>query len=299
MQEVGYRPNTLARGLRKGETKTIGLIVPDSSNLFFAELARFIEDAGYEHGYSVILCNSDNKPTKESNYIEVLISKQVDGIILISAGGAGDDLTGLIEIGIPVIIADREMPESFADVVLVDNERGGYLATKYLIDLGHRRIACVTGPSELTPSAHRVHGYRHALEDAGLTLEPSYVVAGDFGLRSGEVAVDKLLALDCPPSGVFVCNDMMAMGAIRSAHDRGLRVPEDLSIIGFDDILLAPATFPALTTIAQPKLELARVTTDLLIRRIQESETGDRSWIVLTPELVVRDLCGRWGGERQ
>jgi LacI family transcriptional regulator len=299
VNEVGYRPNILARSLRSGETKTIGLIVPDNSNPFFAEIARHIEDVGFERGYSLILCNSDNSQKKQSTYVDVLLSKRVDGIILISAGEKEDDLSGLFETGIPVVIADREIPEMFADIVLVDNEAGGYIATKYLIDLGHRRIACVTGPSKVSPSAHRVSGYKRALDEAGLMLDPALIVPGDFSLQSGEVALNELLALKQPPSAVFVCNDLMAIGAIRAAFDHGLRIPDDLSIIGFDDILLAPATFPALTTIAQPKLEIARTTTELLIQRMQEREAGERKRVLLTPQLVIRESCGVWHGDNQ
>jgi len=298
VKEVGYRPNILARSLRSGETKTIGLIVPDNSNLFFAEIARHIEDVGFENHYSVILCNSDNNLAKQTTYIDLLVSKQVDGIILISASETGDNLAGLLEAGIPVVIADREIPEMFADIILVDNEEGGYIATKYLIGLGHRRIACVAGPSKIAPSAQRVLGYNRALEEVGLALDPSLIVSGDFGLHSGEIALSKLLALKQPPSAIFVCNDMMAMGAIRAAFDRGMRIPDDLSIIGFDDTLLAPATFPALTTIAQPKLEIARLTIEMLIQRIQEGKGGERKRFVLPPQLVIRDSCSVWHGDK-
>lgn len=290
MRELNYRPNSLARGLRKGQTKTIGLIVPDNSNLFFAEIARSIEDVGFSNGYSVILCNSDNNLEKQRTYIEALLAKKVDGVIFISAGDSGDGLQELIDAGIPIVVADREVSQTLADVVLVDNEHGGYIATKHLIDLGHRRIACIAGPSDLTPSAQRVDGYRRALAEADLPLESEYVAGGDFGIQSGEAAMAELLALEKMPTAVFVCNDMMAIGAIRAVRDRGLGVPEDISIIGFDDIPLAPATFPALSTVAQPKLEIARVATELLIQRMQSQDAGaERQRIVLEPELVVRN----------
>ncbi len=295
MRELNYRPNTLARGLRKGQTKTIGLIVPDNSNLFFAEIARFIEDVGYNNGYSVILCNSDNNLEKQRTYIEALVAKHVDGIVFISAGDSGEDLKVLIDAGIPIVVADREVSQTLADVVLVDNEHGGYIATKYLIDLGHQHIACIEGPSDLTPSAQRVLGYRRALSEIGLPIEADYSVSGDFRIPSGEAAMAKLLALPRPPSAVFVCNDMMAIGAIRAARDRGLSIPEAISIVGFDDIPLAPATFPALTTVAQPKMEIARVATELLIQRMQDQTPNvERQCIVLEPELVLRDSCRKW-----
>jgi LacI family transcriptional regulator len=292
MHELDYRPNTLAQSLRKGKTKTIGLIIPDSSNLFFAEIARFIEDVGYENGYSVILCNTDNNLDKQRRYTEVLVSKQVDGIILISAGESAEDLEEPLGAGIPVVIADREIVQTMADIVLVDNEKGGYLATKYLLELGHRKISCIAGPSLLTPSAQRVQGYKRALEEASITPLPAYIATGDFGMESGEAAIHKLLDIQPRTTAVFVCNDMMAVGAMRGARECGLRVPDDLSVIGFDNILLARATTPALTTVAQPKSTLARVTTELLIERIHaKQDSGERKQIVLTPELVIRESC--------
>jgi LacI family transcriptional regulator len=298
MHELDYRPNTLAQGLRKGTTKTIGLIIPDNSNLFFAEIARSIEDVGYENGYSVILCNTDNNLEKQRRYTEVLVSKQVDGIILISAGESAEDLEETQVAGIPVVVADREIEQTMVDVVLVDNEKGGYLATKYLLELGHRRISCIAGPSLLTPSAQRVQGYQRALQEANIAPNSGYLATGDFGMESGESAIRKLLDTQPRTTAVFVCNDMMAVGAMRGAREFGLRVPEDLSIIGFDNILLARATTPPLTTVAQPKSTLARVTTELLIKRIHAAnDNGERRQIVLAPELVIRESCCAWSGD--
>lgn len=295
MAELNYRPNVLARGLRLGQTKTIGLIIPDNSNLFFAEMARAIEDIGYQNGYSVILCNSDRKTDKQRRYIQTLVEKQVDGVIFISSGETTEDLQYLIDNRIQLVVVDRDVPHVSTDIVLLDNELAGYQATRYLVELGHRRIACISGPSELTPSAQRVDGYRRALREAGLTVDPALVVAGDFQIESGEAGVARLLELEPRPSAVFVCNDMMAIGAIRGARYAGLRIPEELSICGFDDIALARAVYPALTTMAQPILEMARLATQLLMRRMKgEMEDGARQRVVLSARLVIRDSCGPW-----
>lgn len=292
VEELNYRPNVLARSLRRGETKTIGLIVPDNSNPFFAEVARIVEDVGFENGYSVILCNSDGNADKEAAYINVLITKQVDGIIFIAAGGKQEHLRELLAQHIPVVVADRDIPQTLADVVLVNNEQGGYDAARYLITLGHRRVACIAGPSDVSPSADRVHGYRRALRESGIPVAQELIVPGDFRSQSGETAMAQLLGLDEPPSAVFACNDVMAIGALRAVRNAGLQVPGDVSIIGFDNISSASAVSPALTTIAQPIVELAIQAAQLLISRIQngqEGRSGQR--IVLDTELVVRDSC--------
>jgi LacI family transcriptional regulator len=292
MQQLDYRPNVLARGLRMGETKTIGLIVPDNTNPFFAEIARTIESTGFQHGYSVILCNSDGDAEKQHTYVRVLATKQVDGIIFISTGRSSGDLRYLAGDGIQVVIVDRDAPDLAVDVVLVDNEQGGYDATRHLLDLGHRRIACIAGPPDLVPSALRMQGYFRALAEAELEQPVDFVVGGGFVLAGGELAAVALLGRPAPPTAIFVCNDMMAIGAIRGARACGVRVPEDLSIVGFDDIPLAVAVVPALTTIAQPTAELARLATELLLRRLQgQAADALRERIVLPARLIVRESC--------
>lgn len=294
MQSLGYQPNSIARSLRSGETKTIGLVVPDASNPFFADISRRIENIGYENGYSVILCNSDNDLKKQRDYVSTLISKQVDGVFFISAGDSRDDLQRLLESGIPVVIADRNMPLELADIVLLDNEEAGYRATEHLIHLGHRRIGCITGPTDISPSMHRVSGFQRALDEYGLTFDKQLVLPGDFSIQSGIRAMGELLDLDPPPTAVFALNDMMAIGAISAAHRKGLQVPEDHSVIGFDDIELASAVEPALTTMAQPLQEIAQKATYRLLEKM--NTVGD-DWqnekYVLQATLVVRESTAR------
>lgn len=291
MEELHYHPNTLAQGLRRGDTKTIGLIVPDNSNPFFAEIAHTIEDLGFQNGYSVILCNSHGDLDREATYLDLLISKQVDGVIFISAGSNPEHLGELISRNIPVVVADRDLEYDSVDVVLVNNEKGGYKATRYLLDLGHTKIACVTGPTELTPSAARYRGYLNALNGAGLSINDSYVITGDFQVDGGERAMLQLFALDSPPTAVFLCNDLMAFGAFRALRKLNRHVPEEISIIGFDDIKLASIITPALTTVAQPLSDLAKTAVNLLINRIQHGGDVKTERIILDPVLVVRDSC--------
>ncbi len=292
MDELGYQPNVLARGLRSGQTKTIGLVVPDMSNLFFAEVSRAIEDMVFNKGYSLIICNSDDNPEKQKAYFGVLVAKQVEGIIFISTHSSEDFFERVENTRIPIVFADREVPSTLADVVLVDNECGGYLATSYLIGLGHKRIACITGPSGVTPSADRVNGYRRALQEAGLPYLQEYVIPGDFHYHSGEKAMLRLLDLNPRPDAVFVSNDMMAFGCIRAIRSCNLRLPDDISLVGFDDIILAQASSPALTSVAQPIEAMAQQIIELLFLRMQENPpTTERKRIILKPELVIRDSC--------
>jgi LacI family transcriptional regulator len=299
MRELDYRPNTLASGLRSGKTKTIGLIVPDISNQFFAEVSRKIEDNGFENGYSVILCNSDDDWKKEKNYIDVLVAKQVDGIIFISAGEESENLNKALEFDLPIVLVDRDIRNVNVDIVLVDNKSGGFNATQYLIELGHNRIGCIAGPSPVTPSAMRVEGFKQALQEAKLAVDPALILPGDYRFSSGEKVMRSLLMNPSPPTAVFASNDMMALGAIKAIHENGLKIPEDISVIGFDNIPLSQATYPSLTTISQPIQEMAALVVNLLVERMKFQdqrvklleEEPDFRRVVLQTELIVRNSC--------
>jgi len=293
MDELGYHPNFLARSLRKGFSKTIGLIVPDAANLFFAEVARRIEDYGYQQGYSVILGNSDNNPEKQSNYISTLLAKRVDGVIFISSGGEVKDLGRFLEAQVPIVVADRDVPLELADIVQIDNEQAGYDATRFLIDLGHSNIGCITGPVNLSSSVHRREGFYRAMHESGLPVLPEYLVVGEFQFQSGEHAMEELLSISPRPSAVFAFNDMMAIGAMTAIRHAGLSIPEDISIIGFDDIELASAVTPSLTTMAQPVDDIAHSATDLLIQRLGGNRQGDNQRVILAATLIKRESTGR------
>lgn len=297
MEELNYRPNILARSLRGGESKTIGLIIPDISNAFFAEIARVIEDEGFSAGYNVILCNSDNDVEKEANYINLLLSKQVDGVIFISAGGKPSHLLEFQSHRTPIIIADRDVQNGNADTVLINNELGGYLATKYLISLGHRRIACVTGGSSFTPSSNRADGCKRAHQEAGLKIDSNLIATGNFRFDGGEKWMEHFLNIDSPPTAVFFCNDMMAIGAYKVLREGNVKVPEAISIIGFDDIPMASIISPSLTTIAQPIKAIGQVTVELLVSRIQNQDADEPyQQIELNPELIIRESCSPING---
>jgi len=287
MDELDYQPNLLARGLRKKESTTLGVILPDITNSFFADIARAIEDTSFRHGFSVILCNTDDDVAKEITYTRALSEKQVDGIIFVAAGKSADQVRSLQEQKLPVVVVDRAIEDISADTVAADHAKGGLLATRHLIDLGHKRIACIMGPSILEPAAQRMYGYRKAMQDAGLPVMDEWIVRSNFRYDGGREAAIKLLSLPEPPTAIFASNDMMAIGAIGAAKGLGMMIPDDLSIVGFDDILLSAIFNPGLTTVTQPKYEIGVLATNMLLDRIENPQIPVRRE-VLDTDLVVR-----------
>jgi LacI family transcriptional regulator len=293
MERLDYRPNTLARSLRRGISHTIGLITPDNSNPAFAEFSRTVETVGFGAGYSVILCNSDGQLEKELAYINVLLAQQIAGIIFIAASSQSEHIALITEHDVPVVIADRQITGDDADEVLVDNYKGGCLAAEHLLGLGHQRIGCITGRPDTSPSAERVRGYRDTLEAAGLRADESLIVKGNFRYDGGADGARQLLHLERPPSAIFACNDAMAIAAMASVRQMGLSVPDDMSIVGFDDIAMASYTSPPLTTVVHPFADMARVSTELLIEKLSGSSPGSRRKIVLDVKLAIRGSTAR------
>ncbi|TIR69739.1 MAG: LacI family transcriptional regulator, partial [Mesorhizobium sp.] len=282
-----YSPNSLARSLRRGETKTIGLLLPDNSNPFFASVARQIEDAGFVAGYTVILCNSDGSAEKEERYLSVLMAKQIDGLIF---AGSSDHarVFSHLSAALPAVLLDREIHSVHVDSVLVDHDHGGYLAGRHLVGLGHSKIGVIGGPRDSSSSPARLRGFTRALAEAGIDLPASWVVDSDYHFAGGRLAMERLMAQAPEITAVFACNDLMAMGAITALRTRGLRVPDDMSLIGFDDIPYAVTTWPPLTTIAQPVEKIGTRAVSLLLERVGEPEAPSRRE-VLAPVLVERE----------
>jgi LacI family transcriptional regulator len=288
MEELGYRRNTLAGDLRRGQTHTIGLILPNSLNTFFSELGHGIEQAALTHGYHLILYNSDNDIDKEHLYIDFLIEKQVDGIILDTEEKNIIALRARIPKSMPTVLIDRDFEGDDFDFVLSDNIQGGYTAAKHLIELGHKRIACIIGPEYMKSSIDRLNGFKAALDEAGLPLDPDLIVPGDFHPHSGYMGALRLFRQQHPPTAVFAFNDMMAFGVQRAAVESGLHVPEDISIIGFDNIELGIYSCTALTTVAQSKTDIGQKTIQHLIERMSNITLPGVRELVPT-HLVIRE----------
>jgi LacI family transcriptional regulator len=295
--ELRYSPNSLARGLRRGVTKTIGLLVPDNANPFFAGVARHIEDAGFESGYTVILCNSADDAAREERYLSVLLSKQVDGLIFVASSDHTPVAARIVKVALPTVLLDRAIPSIEIDSVIVDNAHGGYLAGKHLLDLGHRQIGVITGPPDSSSSPARIAGFERALAEVGMKLAPERLAASDFHFVAGSEAMEQLMDRAPQITAVFACNDLMAMGALATLRRRGLSAPADVSVVGFDDIPYAAAASPPLTTVAQPVEEIGRTAVRLLIERIQSPGATLRR-VVLAPTLVERQSCAPVGNGR-
>jgi len=290
MSELSYVPSAVARSLKHNVTHTLGIMIPNSGNPYFAELTRHIEDRCFAADYNVVLCNSDDDPYKQSVYLRVLMEKRVDGLIVVSSGDSPDLPVLLSHCAVPLVLVDRQWDSLDGDIVTSDHRAGAYMAARHLIELGHRRIACITGPDHLAPSRLRAAGWREALTEAGLPTD--LLFSSDFTSQGGHDVTARLLAAPVRPEAIFACNDLMAIGALCSAHEHGLAVPNDLSVVGFDDIELAAFTSPPLTTVAQPKRRIGELATDLLFERLRKVRTEPRK-IALLPELRQRGSTAR------
>ncbi len=268
IDKLNYRPNNIARSLAGMKTATIGLMVPDILNPFFPELARSIEDAANEYGYTVVLCNTDNDSLKEQKYIDTLLQKQVDGIIISSYTIEPEHLNGLQKQSIPVVLMDNVFSNDFVVSLTVENRRGGELAVEHLLTQGCSKIAHICGPLTITSSRERTAGF----EDASRRTDwftPSLIGYSDFTVNGGYITMKELLTLHPNLDGVFASNDLMAAGALKALHEAGKRVPRDVKVIGFDGIGLEMMT-PELSTIAQPIYELGKTAMDSLVRLIRK-----------------------------
>ncbi|MEN5089188.1 LacI family DNA-binding transcriptional regulator [Pseudomonas protegens] len=287
IKRLDYVPSAVARSLKAKTTATIGLLVPNSLNPYFAELARGIEDYCERNGYCVILCNSDDNPDKQRNYLRVLLEKRIDGLIVTSAGGDSGLAQGLAGVRTPMVIVDRGLEGVDADLVRIDHHYGAYLATRHLLELGHRDIACIGGPANTSVAQMRLAGFRQALQEAGVEAPAGRILESDFSSTGGYRAAAQLLE-GRRPSAIFAANDMMGIGVLRAAAERNIRVPSELSVIGFDDILMSRYVYPALTTVGQSILQLGETAAELLLRRIASRDLPVDQRIV-TPNIVLRE----------
>jgi len=291
VKKLNYRPNLLARGLVKQRTQTFGIIVRDIVNPFFPLLVRGAEDAAQKAGYSVLLCNSDDNRGKEEQYLELLLSKRVDGILLNKAPGSlSSSLRHLLaESNVPVVSVMRTSSDLKGDAVVTDDEKGAFEAVSHLARVGHRRIALVSGPLNVSNGKARQLGFCNALSAAGLEYERDLVVEGDYHIDSGYRA--GLSLLPRLPDAVFVANYLMTVGVMRAAGEMGLTCPDDFGLVSFDDYPWLSCFRPRLTTVELPKYEIGATAVQILLDRIS-GQRKRRTLIKLKPELHVRESCG-------
>ena len=283
VKRLGYTPNALARNLRTARTRLIVALLPDIANPFFSEVIRGIEQVAHESGYSVLLGETQGSLVREQAYADMVAARQADGIITMSPRVPAIPIQGRL----PVVNACEYVKDSQICSVYVDNVAAAATAVDYLVTLGHRDIAFIAGPPSSPICVDRELGYQRALQRAGVAVDPALTAVGDFSIEAGERAIELLLSRGQSFSAVFCSNDEMAIGALRALSSHGLRVPEDVSVIGFDDIRFARYTSPALTTIAQPKNALGREATTMLIELLNDPAVPPRKR-VLSADLVVR-----------
>jgi LacI family transcriptional regulator len=291
-RQLGYRPNVVARALVSRATTTVGLVVGDIENPFFAAAARGLADVMDAHGYTVLLANADEDAGRERRAVDALRARQVDGMVVVPAPGASPEhLAELVTAGVPLVLLDRAVVGVAADSVLVRNAAGARAAVAHLASLGHRRIGVVSDSPEITSSAERIQGYRQALRAAGIAPEPGLVSIGGPTRDDGEAAALRLLDRPDRPTAVFTANNFMTVGALRAARSLSLRIPEDVALVGFDDLDWTTLVQPPVTVVRQPVADLGRVAGERLLRRL-EGDAGPPKRIRLDANLIVRGSCG-------
>ncbi|MFC0328170.1 LacI family DNA-binding transcriptional regulator [Halomonas sp. THAF12] len=286
IERLDFTPSTSAQSLKKNVTHTVGMIVTSSTNPYFAEVVARLESELYEAGFNLMLCNSGRDIDKQRSYIRTLKGRRIDGLLVLESVLSDAYLELLGSCSFPVVMLDSDTPSLTS--VSDDSELGGYLATRHLIEQGHRAIGCIAGPVQHHQSIRRFRGFQRALAEAGLSLEPDWVHAGGMDSESGEAAVRQLCRSRRRPTALFAFNDFSALGAISQATRQGLRVPEDLSVIGYDDIEIARLLRPALTTVRQQTATLCREACRLLTQAIADKRS-DVEQLHVAPELIVRE----------
>jgi len=285
--DVGYLPGSLNRNLKRNESRTILVIVPDICDPFFSEIIRGIEVTAADQGYLVLIGDCAHQNQQEKTFIDLIITKQIDGMLLLGSRLPFDASKEEQRNLPPMVMANEFAPELELPTVHIDNLTAAFNAVNYLHELGHQRIACIAGPEEMPLCHYRLQGYVQALRRSGMTVDPHYIARGDFTYEAGAQALEQLLSLPQPPTAIFCHSDVMALGALSMAKRRGFRVPDDLSIIGFDNIALAEFCDPPLTTVAQPRFDIGREAMLLLLSQLNGHTVSSGSRL-LDCELVLR-----------
>jgi len=291
--ELGFVPNALARSLRFKQTKTIALVLTDITNPFFTTLARGVEDAASKNGFTVMFSNTDESVAEEAEHINTLLQKQVDGVLLVPAGSSSETITFIQERGTPLVVLDRRVPGVLVDTVRCDSLPGAYEVTRHLIELGHRRIAMLSGPLEISTSADRAAGYRRAMQEAGIAIDPQWLRYGMFTQRSGYELARDILPLTPRPTAVFAGNNFIAIGAYTALREAGLRIPQDISLVTFDDLPAPLVLEPFLTTVDQPAYEMGYQATQLLLAYLGGEPPAEPREILLPTRLIIRCSSGK------
>jgi len=288
IETLGYQPNILARHLRRSESLTLGMLIPNSANPFFAEMATAVEEVCFGQGFTVALCNTNESSERAIAHFTTLFQHRVAGFIVVATAGLHSYMQQVLDGGYPIVLVDRPLPALATDAVVSDNQAGAEQALRHLIELGHRRIGLILGAFSLETIRSRWAGIVEALTQAGIPIEADLIYdEGNYLAPTGYVGAEVLLNRPNPPTAIFAFNDLMAMGVLNYAYTHGIEIPHQLSVVGFDDITMACYAVPPLTTISQPKYELGKSAAELLLRRIGGEQTAP-VYRILPTQLMVR-----------
>ncbi|MBN1465658.1 LacI family DNA-binding transcriptional regulator [candidate division KSB1 bacterium] len=296
-KELHYSPNQLARGLRLKKTLLIGLVIPDISNPFFAHITKRIQNLAHQKGYSLIVCDTDENLDLEIEHIDLLMSKGIDGLILMPVGQESKHLAPLIERNFPLVLLDRCFEEIESISVLVDDYQGAFDAVSHIIERGHRRIAIIQGLPGTSTSSNRLRGYKDALLQKNIEIDADLIVGSDFRAENGYIETKILLHVRNRPTALFTTSDLITLGALKAIDEENLAIPDDMSLVAFDDIDFAPYLSSPLTTVSQPKMIMGEIAVKMLIDAIITHRVSAQK-IVLKPQLIVRNSVRRLGDGR-
>lgn len=292
IEELDYRPNAIARSLATNRSHTMGLLLPDSSNPYFAELSSAIEDAAFAVGYAVLLGNGGGEPERELTYVRTFLDRQVDGVIVCPDNDSSHAYEELVKARIPIVVTDRLNEDVDVPAVAVDHAGGARVATEHLIEHGRRVFACISGSSETSTAQARATGWAHALADAGIPVDRDQIAFVEFTAEAGWAATRALLKRSPDIDALFVASDMQAVGALRALADSGRRVGQDVSVVSFDGIRLGDYISPRLTTMAQPFEAISTAVVGRLLEGIEDPQNADSGMSILPTRLVIRESCG-------
>jgi len=292
VDKLGFKPDARARNLVLKKSNLIGLVVTDIRNPFYADLARGIEDKAHQVGYNVIFCSTDHKPARMDSYVNLMLEVGVDGFIFASSRLHEPIIERLIEKRFPLVLVNRKLKGEGYNYVVLDNFKGAYDITKHLIDLGYRKIAIIDGPSNVFTGLERLKGYQRALKDHDIVVNPEYIIQDNFARSTGYEGAKRLLAMNDRPEAIFGGSDYIAMGVFDAIEELGLKIPEDVALVGFDDTEFASNQRIRLTTVSQREYTMGSLGVQILIEYIETKAMDYTHKVVLDSRLVIRESCG-------
>lgn len=293
IKSLGYTRNRAAKRLatKKGKTQMMGLLVPDIQNPFYVEVVRGVEEYALDNNYTVLICNFAQDEKRAKLYLDIMRSEGIDGLIAAPVEEWVKEISDLVRSGLPIVFIDRDLDGIETDSIVVNNKKGAFEAIEMLIKLGHSRIGFVGGKPQIPTTAERLQGYESALREAAIDKDDSLIKFGDSKHKSGKKLTDELLNLEKPPTALFTGNNLITLGALEAINTRGLKIPEDLAIVGFDDMFWSISLNPPLTAVSQPAYEIGRRAVEMLLQRIDKPDRAPAK-VILNTKLMIRESCG-------